>query len=192
MVFKKTYIAIGLVTIQFLFLVFTNTHQLITDYYLVRPELDKADNAVLNAGREVIMSDVFQTYSSYTGTSSGYGFFAPNVGSEFILLFSIYDDQGTLLGVDRYPHSLIQNESRNRFDLYTLPMMQRLKNGKNELLNDYFEVMLHEISRKISINYDQGSKVVCEALMHKYPQIEDFKKGATEQFYPLEKYIFNF
>jgi hypothetical protein len=192
MVFKKIYIAVALVTVQILFLLFTNTHQLITDYYLVRPELDKTENAYLNAGRHVIMSDLYQTYASYTGTSSGYGFFAPSVGSEFILLFSVYDDAGTLLGVDKYPQSLIQNESRNRFDMYTLPMMKRLKNGKNELLNDYFEVMLHEVSRKISNGYEAGNKVVCEAFIHKYPEIEDFKNGYKEQFISLEKYIFNF
>jgi hypothetical protein len=36
-------------------------------------------------------------FTSYTGFDTGYGFYAPNVASDFVMSFELKDEKGTIL-----------------------------------------------------------------------------------------------
>jgi hypothetical protein len=62
---------------------------------------DKKDkiksNVVYNALSFVEDSRLYNLFNTYTGLETGYGFFAPNVASEFIVDFTLYDKQNRVI-----------------------------------------------------------------------------------------------
>ncbi len=189
-----TFLCSSIVTIQLLCLVFVNTYQLVDGYYVTNNRKEECKNdKFLQAGNKILTSGLYKLYTNYTGTNSGYGFYGPNVGSEFILSFTVLDSDNKVLGKHRRPSTIIQNESKQRFDLCTYPMMLRIEQeNKNKILDDYFEVLLHQISEKINNEYDSGYKVIAEIFLHDFPDIENSSKGEQEGFKILERYKFTF
>lgn len=190
--FKNTFVCVTLVIIQLFCLVFINTQHLLVDYFdLNNPDQTQSKN--LKIGLAIENSPIFKIYSNYTGTNSGYGFFAPNVGSEFVMTFTVLDCENKLLGEHQSPQSLKQNESRSRFNLCAYPMMERIMLGEQNLIySSYFNVMLHQIAEDINSNYNTGHKVVSEIYMHQYPKIEEALNGNTEKFQLLERFTYRF
>lgn len=190
--FKNTFVCVTLIVIQLFCLLFINTHGLIRDYYtLTEPNESHAEE--LRIGYAIESSPIFKTYANYTGTNSGYGFFSPNVGSEFIMSFAVLNHQGELLGEHQAPVSLQQNESQARFNLCTFPMMERIMLGEpNEIYDKYFEVMMHQIAKNINDSYETGSKVISEIYIHQPVKIQESLDGKTEKFALLERFTFRF
>jgi hypothetical protein len=148
---------------------------------------------LLQASDFLLDTSVYSMYSNYTGTNSGYGFYGPNVGSEFILSFTVVDKEGNVLGKHRRPSDIIQTESKQRFDLCTYPMMMRIEQGsENKLLEDYFKVLLHQIGESIYDQYDVANKVIAEVYVHNFPTIAETVAGEVEKFNILERRIFTY
>lgn len=190
--FKNTFVCITLIVIQLCCLLFINTYGLIRDYYtLTNP--DVKDVEVLKIGHAIEGSPIFKTYANYTGTDAGYGFYSPNVGSEFVMSFAVVDCDGKLLGEHQAPISLRQKESKVRFNLCTFPMMERIMLGEpNEIYDKYFEVMMHQIAKNINDSYETANKVVSEIYIHQPAQIQEALDGKTEKLALLERYTFRF
>ncbi|QHI37776.1 hypothetical protein IMCC3317_31580 [Kordia antarctica] len=183
---------VTLIVIQLFCLLFINTHGLIRDYYtLTNP--DVTDVKALKIGHAIESSPIFKTYANYTGTDAGYGFYSPNVGSEFVMSFAVVDCDGKLLGEHQAPISLQQKESKVRFNLCTFPMMERIMlDEPNEIYDKYFEVMMHQIAKNINDSYETGSKVISEIYIHQPAQIQETLDGKTERLALLERYTFRF
>ncbi len=190
--FKNSFVCVALIIIQLFCIVFTNTYGLIRDYYRLNYP-DDTHSEILKIGWAIGSSPIFKTYANYTGTNSGYGFYSPNVGNEFIMSFAVLDHNGKLLGEHQHPLSLEQNESRSRFNLCTFPMMKRIMlEEPNEIYDKHFKVMMHQIAKDIKVYYDTGHKVISEVYIHRYPKIEAFLNGDTEKFKLLERHTFKF
>ncbi|WP_420570927.1 hypothetical protein [Kordia sp.] len=190
--FKNTYVCATLVTIQLACLLFINSHGLIRDYYTTT-DPDGPHTEGLKIGQAIAGSPIFNAYANYTGTDSGYGFYSPNVGSEFVMSFAVLDCNGKLLGEHESPVSLQQKESKARFNLCTFPMMQRITlKEPNEIYDKYFEVMMHQIAKNINDSYETGSKVISEIYIHRPTKIQESLDGKSESFYLLERFTFRF
>lgn len=190
--FKNTIVCVTLVSIQMFCLLFTNTFGIMEDY-LTLDDPDGTHTEDLKIGRIIGDTPIFRMYANYTGTSSGYGFYSPNVGSEFIMSFTVLDKDGKVLGQHQNPINLKQKESLARFSLCTVPMMQRIIiKESNEIYDNYFKVMLHQIAEGINDYYSDGYKVIAEIYVQKYPKIQQLLDGETEKFALLERYKFNF
>lgn len=190
--FKNTIVCVTLVSIQMFCILFTNTFGIIEDYYTLE-DPNGIHTEDLKIGLIIGESPIFKTYANYSGTSSGYGFYSPNVGSEFVMSFAVLDQDGKILGQHQNPINFKQKESLSRFSLCTLPMMQRIIiKESNEIYDNYFKVMMHQIAESIKDSYAEGYKVVAEIYIHKYPNIERSLNGETENFALLERYTFRF
>lgn len=190
--FKSTLVCLTLFTVQILAIVFVNVHCLVGEVNAIStPDETKVEDVKI--GSAIISSPIFKTYANYTGTDASYGFFSPNVGSEFVLLFSVLDSHGKLLGEHESPASLIQKESHARFNLCTFPMMDKIMLGKpHELFDKYFELMMHQIAENINESYEEGHKVISEIYIHQPATIGETLEGKTEKLVLLERYTFRF
>jgi len=190
--FKNTIVCVTLVAIQICCLLFTNTFGIIEDY-ITLDDPSETHTEDLKIGRIIGNTPIFRMYANYTGTSSGYGFYSPNVGSEFIMTFTVLNKDGKILGQHQNPINLKQKESLVRFSLCTVPMMQRIIiKESNEIYDNYFKVMLHQIAEGISSYYSDSYKVIAEVYVQKHPKIEQSLHGKTENFALLERYKFKF
>jgi hypothetical protein len=190
--FKKTYVCIALVSIQLFCIVLINVTGLVGDYNTLS-ESNDTQQEDLKIGTAITSSPIFKAYSNYSGTDTSYGFFSPNVGSEFVMSFAVLDRDGKRLGEHQSPTSLQQNESKVRFNLCTFPMMDKITlDEPNELFDKYMEVMMHQIAEDINDTYEAGHKVVSEIYIHQPPTIKEAQEGKTEKLVLLERYTFRF
>ena len=190
--FKNTFVCITLAVIQLLSIISINVEGLLGDYETMSDNDTQVEKDV-KIGSAILGSPIFKTYANYTGTDTSYGFFSPNVGSEFVLSFVVFDGNGKLLGEHQSPASLEQNESKVRFNLCTFPMMDRIMMEEpNELFDKYFEVMMHQIAENIKESYQTGYKVVSEIYIHQPATIKETLEGKTERLILLERYTFRF
>lgn len=190
--FKNTFVCISLVSIQILCIMFINIYSLMKDHLRT---LDENETPVmdLKIGAAIESNPVFKTYANYTGTDCGYGFFSPNVGSEFVMSFTVVDETGKVLGEHQTPNTLVQNESRVRFNLCAYPMMERIMlEEPNEIYDKYFEVMMHQIAQNINSTYTNAHRVISETYMHRPATIKESLEGKTEQLLLLERFTFKF
>lgn len=181
-----------LVAIQLFSIILTNVTGLVGDYHTMSDsnDIQKED---LKIGTAITSSPIFKAYSNYSGTDSSYGFFSPNVGSEFVMSFAVLDRNGKRLGEHQSPASLRQNESQIRFNMCTFPMMDKIMMDEpNELFDKYFEVMMHQIAENIKDSYETGYKVISEIYIHQPPTIQQAQEGKTDQLVLLERYTFRF
>jgi hypothetical protein len=190
--FKNTILCVTLVSIQLLSIVFVNVTGLIGDYQVLSDEKDTQQED-LKIGTAITSSPIFKAYSNYSGTNSSYGFFSPNVGSEFVMSFAVLDRNGKRLGEHQAPASLEQNESIVRFNMCSFPMMDKIMlEETNELLDKYFEVMMHQIAENVKNHYETGYKVISEIYIHQPPTIKEAQEGKQERLILLERYTFRF
>lgn len=191
--FKNTIVCATLVSIQLLSILFVNVNGLVGDYNTMSDSEDDTQVEELKIGTAIVSSPIFKTYTNYSGTDTSYGFFSPNVGSEFVMSFAVLDCDGKLLGEHQSPASLQQNESKVRFNLCTFPMMDKIMlEEPNELFDKYFEVMMHQIAENIKDTYETGYKVISEIYIHQPATIKEAQEGKTERLVLLERYTFRF
>lgn len=190
--FKNTLVCVTLVSIQIICLLLINVEGLVNDY-LTMMNTDETQEQDLKIGFAFESNPVFKIYANYTGTNSGYGFYSPNVGSEFVMSFMVLDTKGKLLGEHQSPISLQQKESHSRFNLCTFPMMDRIMlKEPNEIYDKYFEVMMHQIAKNIKDTYQTGYKVISEIYIHRSTTIKESLDRKTEKLVLLERFTFRF
>lgn len=190
--FKNTIVCVALVSIQLFCIVLVNLTGLVGDFNTMS-DSDDPKKKDIKIGAAITSSPIFKTYSNYSGTDTSYGFFSPNVGSEFVMSFAVLDCDGKVLGEHQSPASLQQNESKVRFNLCMFPMMDKIMlDEPNELFDKYFEVMMHQIAENIKDSYDEGYKVVSEIYIHQPPTIQQARQGTSEKLVLLERYTFRF
>ncbi len=171
---------IGFITVQLLTIILVNIYGTIDSYCSYYYGASHPKSLVHRITEKITFFKPVWTYATYAGTNASYGFYAPNVASQFGLVFSVYDSSGTLLGTDLHPH-LANRESQHRFDLCVSMMQDKLANdGKNLALNDYLKVMIHEVAMNIKGNYVGATNVDAMVYLYEFPTIAEFRSGKTD------------
>ncbi len=67
-------------------------HSLLDSYYSFYDI--KKDKVVFTTASKFLNQSSISIYTNYTGTNTGYGFFAPNVSSGFVLVYTSIDHKG--------------------------------------------------------------------------------------------------
>ncbi|RNA61041.1 hypothetical protein D1631_03360 [Chryseobacterium nematophagum] len=66
------------------------------------------------ATESIVQSEAVSIFASYTGFDTGYGFYAPNVASDFVLTFELKDKNGNIIEEKAMP-SFQKKESVVRY-----------------------------------------------------------------------------
>jgi len=116
----------------------------------------------LQHGRQLTMAAPVRLYAYYSGTEAGYGFFAPQVGSQYIPLFDLYDHEGRSMGRYSGP-SLRREESLRRYSGF-LDIFQGLLSPSPEadsLQLRYARAVLHSLGERLGKKRG-ASRVECQ------------------------------
>lgn len=177
----KRKLIFGVLVLHFLMILSINLNHLVDDWRTVYPreegEFPSLYKRVLSS---ITTSDTYTMISTYTGTNSSYGFYAPSVGSEFMLSFKVIDEKGDIIGMKTGP-DLIQDESKMRFDLCTMPVQDMLLDT-GSIAASYTKIMMHQISDHVRKQFEGGDHVIANIYIYKYPTPEEYlqNKGPRE------------
>lgn len=131
-------------------IIVTSIRSSFNGYYSFYYENKEYQKPTLFKISDIIASNsVFRFFSVYSGFDTGYGFFAPNVSSDFIFMFRAYDHENNLIQIQQgVPFQ--SKESEIRFGCIGGMYLEKLndKDHKNydEKYNRYLDVIIHEIS----------------------------------------------
>lgn len=111
------------------------------------------------------------TYALYSGTNTGYGFFAPAVGSNYGLHVSLYDEHGRLLyeGTDPGLRTL---EGRLRYQAFLDVFRNLLPAGTahpgqgTSLESRYARAVARSIAGRLALRY-QAAGSRCQVLLYR-------------------------
>lgn len=154
---------------------------MIDDWRTVHPfEEGQYYSPVKRALNRIITSVPYTLFSTYSGSNSSYGFYAPSVGSEFMLSFKVMDATNTIIGLETRPE-LNMDESKLRFDLCTMPVQDMLLDTSS-VASTYTKIMMHQIAAHFLNKYEAGVWVMANIYVYKYPGLEAYlnRKGPRE------------
>jgi hypothetical protein len=137
---------------------------------------------------EIIKWEPVSAFLSYTGLDTGYGFFAPNVASDFILMFELKDKQGKVTQ-NRIMPNFKNKESIVRytsvFNMFLDKIAAEDGEKKENKYQQYLDVILKQIAINVKKQNPNTDKISAKLYLYDYPSLENFKKNKS-----LERLIF--
>lgn len=164
-----------------------NLKHFLQDYNDLFNEDDEKLNITLIL-EKLTSSNFYDLYTTYSGTNSSYGFYAPNVGSEFTHSYTIINSELEILDAYTSPEFL-QRESNFRFNLCTLPIQDMLLDSLS-ISNSYVKVMEHQISEHLIKKHKEAKCVIARIYLCQYPKTEEYIIGKRRVFNEVVQYNF--
>lgn len=131
----------------------------------------------------VVYSEPVSRTIAYTGFDTGYGFFAPNVASDFVLLFELYDSTGNSINKTIMPR-FNQKESRVRFTSIYNMFLDKLKNKKGKEQNQYFQyldLIIGQIALSVKKDYPNAEVISAKLYLYDYPDLKRYRQGKQNE-----------
>lgn len=117
-------------------------------------------------------------FQAYTGLDTGYGFFAPNVASEFLFYHEIYNSNCELIDtVEAYKFST--KEGLLKFKTFNGFYVEKLKRNPNLDRIQYLDIILSQLNFKIKSLYSKDHIVITKLYLHNFPTISEYRNGDT-------------
>lgn len=141
-----------------------------------KPAAYKATEAIVDAAP-------ISFFLSYTGFDTGYGFFAPNVASDFVLIFDVQDSAGNTISQRAMP-AFRQKESSVRYtSMYNLFLDKISKKDvrDGDLYLQYLDVVIRQAGVSIKKSYPGAAQVKASLYLYDYPSLERFRKGERKE-----------
>jgi hypothetical protein len=132
-----------------------------------------------------IVGTTFSLYSTYTGTETGYGFYAPNVSSQTILLFTSKDAAGNIISVQtpRFHSAEALQRCFSAFDVFLDKLEIKNKNS-DRLLNAILKSMALWV-----LETNKGcKKVEADLLIYNSRKASEIKNNMKANYIKLSHY----
>jgi len=144
--------------------------------------------------REVVSLPLIGQYLSIAGIEAGYGFFAPNVASSYLLKISIREKESGKVVEETFYPPFKTREGRNRYHTLLGSFQDRLTILENERekkksdlfreskkFGDYLDIYIKSIGRYYYKQYPMDShSVVCTLFLYDYPSLTNAIEGNTQ------------
>ncbi|MFP3590482.1 hypothetical protein [Chryseobacterium sp. SIMBA_038] len=136
--------------------------------------------------REFNSLPIIQEYQAFAGINAGYGFFAPNVASSYILKVSVYDKNKKLVkesyfppfkskeGLNRY-HTLL-GYFQDRLTILENKMQKKTSTDFNESdkYGEFLDIFIKSIGRYYYKDYDSNKyNISCTLYLHHHPLLQE-------------------
>ncbi len=118
------------------------------------------------------------TLTTYTGFDTGYGFFAPNVSSNFIIMSKSITDDKTYLSDDL----LSTNEGKSRFLSINNIFLKNMEDDKQKIRINH--VILKQINKYFESKYHE--KFETYTFLYDYPTLKNTKLGRTGRLIKID------
>ncbi len=131
----------------------------------------------------VVQSEPVSVFLSYTGFDTGYGFFAPNVASDFVLMFDLKDAQGNTLQQRIMPR-FEQKESMVRytsmFNMFLEKIKQEPKDSSSQYAQ-YLDIVIRQIAKNVKSEFPDAATVEAKLYLYDFPSLERYRQGDTKE-----------
>ena len=138
--------------------------------------------------REFNSVPLIQQYQAIAGINAGYGFFAPNVASSYILKVSVYDKNRNIVKESYFP-PFKSKEGLNRYhtllgyfqDRLTIleNKMQKKKStefNESDKYGEFLDIFIKSIGRYYYKEYNPDTYTVsCTLYLHHHPMLHEIK-----------------
>ncbi|TGD57926.1 hypothetical protein [Flavobacterium humi] len=118
-------------------------------------------------------------FTAYTGFDTGYGFFAPNVASDFVLLFELRDARGNILE-ERIMPEFKSKEGIVRYTSVFNMFMDKVVSSKKKndsQYHEYLDVVLKQIAKSVLKENHKAAKCTAKLYLYDYPTLDRYKRG---------------
>ncbi len=139
-------------------------------------EKNRAARAPLYRALSFVESNrVYRLFNTYSGLETGYGFFAPNVASEFVVSFTLYDGHHQVLD------SCISVDFHNKESFMRMisaySMFFEYKEG--DTLNPEYQkciIFLKGLSYQMLLQTKRATSVKTNLYLYHYPMLEQLRE----------------
>lgn len=145
---------------------------------------------VYKVSEDISQSLPVSMFASYTGFDTGYGFYAPNVASDFVMSFELKDENGNTLEEKMLP-AFRSKESRVRYTTVFNMFLDKLsdKNRYDRKYYRYLDLIIQQIAENVMKENPKASHVTTKLYLYDYPTIADYRKGkTTENFILIDEF----
>lgn len=126
------------------------------------------------------LADVFNIYSKYTGAETGYGYYAPNVSSDVVLLLTTKDANGKVTSIS-FPH-FKSKEGRMRWTRVTSMFLDKINNTDSEH-NKYLNSILKSIALWTFGKDPNTRSISADLLIYDLPDAKKVHDGKKRPCY---------
>ena len=189
---KKKLQLLGIFTV--LFLVFTvglkGTFDGYYGFYYAEKEYNKP--VIYTLSEEIIKLKPVSIFLSYTGFDTGYSFFAPNVASDFVLLFELKDDKGNVIENKIMP-AFKNKESITRYTSGYNMFLDKISaeggNLKDNKYQQYLDIIVKQIAVSVKNENPDTASITARLYLYHYPDLKSYQKGEkSEQLILIGEY----
>lgn len=125
-------------------------------------------------------------FGKYTGFETGYGFFGPNVSSDFVFNIRIYDEKGNII---KQLNEIPTNSKEGKLRLSCMNNMFLDKLDKIDERHDkYLDIVMKQVAIKIKKDHPKSRKVELKMYLFDYPSIKNFNKQSAPRIAMIKKY----
>jgi hypothetical protein len=125
-----------------------------------------------------------------TGMATGYGFFSPNVASDFVVLFELKDANGQVYKTLETP--LIQSKEGNmRFYTFLGVYMDKILSKEENKVPDKYERLLDVMLKQLGLyvkRHTGAQSVGVSLYLYDYPSLREFQLFKKPRLILLQKY----
>lgn len=129
----------------------------------------------------IITFPPIRIFSRYSGFDTGYGFFAPNVASDFVILFKVYDEQGKQVKIlENLPFKT--KEGFIRFSNVHSIYLDKIEGEISPLWNRYLDIILEQMAVSVKkANCMASCCLEAELYLYDFPEMQQHREGKTHQ-----------
>lgn len=123
-------------------------------------------------------------YTLLAGIDAGYGFFAPNVSSGYLLEFTAYDSNGAIINRNRLP-DFTHQESYIRYSSLLDAFQDKLTaadklDEKQRIKVRRLNAIIKSTGTNILISHKATDKVEATLYLYHFPSLEAYRRGNKE------------
>jgi hypothetical protein len=118
------------------------------------------------------------TLTSYIGFDTGYGFFAPNVSSNFIILSFSQKEKKMFISTDL----LKTTEGKSRFSSINDIFLKNIDSDREKIKINH--TILEQINRYFEKKYHSGFET--SVYLYVYPNLQEFVKNKKEKLIKID------
>lgn len=169
-------VLLGLALFHFTVIILHNIVSMADGLEAVYGNRDKTESksSVLPKLRELIHYKAIHYYSRVSGTETGFGFFAPQVGSQYLSFFRVYDANNKLIAEYDSP-LLTQPESWHRYATFLDLFQSALGKDPDHLDQRYARAVLYSMGERLGLQIEEAYRVECLILVFRYPKLHSLQ-----------------
>ena len=142
------------------------------------PEKTK-EYALLNKLNDLLDVSPVAYYTTNTGTNTGYGFFAPNVASGFVVVYTFEDECGNIIKKTTMPN-FKNKESIRKYSTALSVYLDEVTTEPDSmpiLKRKYIDAITNTLSKRVMQTEKSAEGLIVQIYLHDFPSIAEYAEG---------------